>query len=166
MEYAAILCQGNTREGYPIAAAALIEGEAGESNLSLSVCLGSSTDGLVIDVCLARLVRTLFPGAAAAGASIYIPGAREPCGGVAGDPAELEHSAQDNVFTLTNGLVGFAFPGQFSVIGAFSQDEICTLLRETKAQFRGEKATRPQLEAFLKDLVILAFLPIFMLKHQ
>ena len=105
-----------TADGYPVLAGGLCAaGRAGECRRALSginrLRFGSGRDCVVVDACLARLLkRAAPPGVRYLAASISVPGAPDLCGGVAGDIVCDEDSAEGALARLA-GVYGFALPG-------------------------------------------------------
>lgn len=148
------LAEGITTEDFPYAAAALF---ACPTELALPVRFpfGSYRDSVAIDVRLVQLLQQCCAESAAAGASIYIPAADAPCGGVAGNFTETCTSADNTIWQLASGLRGFAIPGRLSVIGSYSGHEIHTLFVTANTLFANQTVNRPGLQKLLAAMAAL-----------
>ena len=151
MTYHPYLAQGRTAEGYPYAVAALYAIEPTAFPVS-EYPFGSYTDGLAIDVRLTQLLRACCGESLAAGASIHVPAASAPCGGIAGDPKEEPGSAEKKIFCLSAGLLGFAIPGLLSVIGDYSEAEMSGLFEQIQSEYANTPLTRSGLQLLLAEL--------------
>lgn len=106
-----------TADGYDILAGGLCPAGSRTTALqalsALEQCsLGPSRDCVVIDVCLSRILCRCAPeNVRFLAASVFVPNAPELCGGVAGDIACEESSADGDFAKLAENVFGFALPG-------------------------------------------------------
>lgn len=140
--------RGETADGYSFAVCALYRGRC-RAAVRDDFEFGKYRDGVAIDARLSQLAEYCCPGAAAAGATIFIPDAESRCGGAAGVPGTPGTSAAGAVEKTDGGLTGFAVPARLSVIGEYTEEEI-SMLREFVSCVLGEDdVTRERAERIL-----------------
>lgn len=86
--------------------------------------LGSSKDCVVIDARLSQMLRQSAPEHVRfLAASVYVPGAPELCGGIAGDIDCQESSADGDFVQLDEAVFGFALPGAGAILFAGAESD-------------------------------------------
>ena len=117
--------------------------------------LGASADCVMIDACLSRLLRLCAPPwVRFLGASIYVPHAAEPCGGVAGDLTFDEESATGTFTIFDSNIFGFAFPGAGAMILIGPERDARILFQQMKQELANQPVTRQKILHFLNTAIV------------
>lgn len=157
MEYLVPFAAGfETADGFPLLAGGLCP--AGQQAFCLRhmfllnrLSLGPSRDCMVIDVGLCQLLRQAAPpGIRFLAASVFVPGAPQLCGGVAGDILRCESSADGMFAVLSDNVSGFALPGACSMLIAGPEATARQLYRSAAHVFSRLPLCRTDIGAFLR----------------
>lgn len=121
------------------------------SALSAVFCT-SSTDCVMVDAWLSRqIVSMVPPEMKLLAATIQVPGCPLPCGGVFGDPHEIEGSANASL-SFHHSMYAFALPGSVGVSLRCSQEDAVFLYKRARSLFSSGHANYHSLMDFSSDI--------------